>query len=122
MSSDPLHDVGADMEMTTKEAAAYLSGPVGYTISPKVMYGLKSFGLGPIVEKRGSRLVYRRSALDAFLLENGTNAMTWHLAAWRTVADQLRAINETEPDSFKDSFIENIDQRGKDEWDPDQAK
>lgn len=55
MSSDPLHDVGAGMEMTTQEAAAYLSGPVGYTISPRVMYGLKSFGLGPIVEKRGSR-------------------------------------------------------------------
>ncbi|NMR32336.1 hypothetical protein [Crystallibacter degradans] len=50
MSSDALDDPLPDMEMTTKEAAAYLSGPVGHTISTKFMYSLKAIGRGPVIE------------------------------------------------------------------------
>ena len=39
MSSDELDDLAGDMEMSTKEAAAYLSGPVGVTVNPKMSYG-----------------------------------------------------------------------------------
>jgi hypothetical protein len=65
-------DPAADMEMTTNEAAAYLSGPVGFTLSAKLVRDLRYLDRGPVVEKRGSRLVYRKSALDAFLTEYGT--------------------------------------------------
>lgn len=62
---DPLNpepeDPAADMEMTTKEAATYLSGPVGYTLSDKFVRGLTYVSRGLAVEKRGNRLVYRKS-------------------------------------------------------------
>lgn len=67
-----------DMEMTTNEAAAYLSGPVGYTVSAKFLRNLRYISRGPVVEKRGSRLVRRKSTLDAFLLENGTDPVVWY--------------------------------------------
>jgi hypothetical protein len=81
LSPDELDELAPDMEMTTKEAAAYLSGPVGYTISPKFMYGLKASARGPVVEKPGKNLVYRRSALDALLRENGTDPLFWMAGA-----------------------------------------
>ena len=62
MSSDEMNDLAADMEMSTKEAAAYLSGPVGDDISTKFMYGMKSMETAPgddqVVELLG------RSTLD----------------------------------------------------------
>lgn len=122
MSGDELDDLAADMEMTTKEAAAYISGPVGFTISPKVLYGLKSMSRGPIVEKRGRRLVYRRSALDAFLKENGTNPLVWIEGMYQVVADQLRAISANRPSLQFGPLIETLDKRDKDDWDPEQAK
>jgi hypothetical protein len=67
MNQNEIDGLAPDMEMSTKEAAAYLSGPVGYALSTKAMYGLKSLGRGPVTEKRGRNLVYRKSALDAFL-------------------------------------------------------
>lgn len=57
MSPDEMDGLAVDMEMTTKEAAAYLSGPVGCEIDARIMYGLTSLGRGPVVEKRGHRLV-----------------------------------------------------------------
>ncbi|WP_018771437.1 helix-turn-helix domain-containing protein [Arthrobacter sp. 162MFSha1.1] len=119
LSDDPL----PDMEMTTNEAAAYLSGPVGYAISAKFLRSLRYVSRGPVVEKRGSRLVYRKSTLDAFLQENGTNPIDWYAGIWREVADQLRAYSEaTGDDGFK-PLIETIEKRDPpDIWDPDQAK
>jgi hypothetical protein len=75
LERDEWDSLTSDMELTTKEAAAYLSGPVGHSLSPKLLYGLRSLDRGPVVEKRGRNLVYRRSALDAFLRENGTNPL-----------------------------------------------
>jgi hypothetical protein len=66
-------DPAADMEMTTNEATAYLSGPVGFTFTAKLVRGLRYLDKGPVVEKRDNRLVYRKSAHDAFLAEYGTN-------------------------------------------------
>ena len=80
------------MEMTSKEAAACLSGTVGYTVSPKFLRGLRYVDKGPVVDKRGSRLVYRKSALDAPLSENGTDPHAWMAGMWRDVADHLRGI------------------------------
>lgn len=74
---EPEFDAG-DMEMTTNEAAAYLSGPVGFELSAKFLRGLRYVSRGPVVEKRGSRLVYRKSTLDAFLRENGSDPTAWY--------------------------------------------
>ena len=112
-----------DMEMSSNEAAAYLSGPVGYTLSAKLVRGLRYLDAGPIVEKRGSRLVYRKSALDAFLNEHGTDPQVWIQPAWKKVSDQLRGIREATGDSGFDPLIETLDKRGpKDGWDADLAK
>ena len=95
-----------DMEMTTKEAAAYLSGPVGFEISVKFLYGLRSLSRGPVVEKRGRRLVYRKSTLDAFLRENSTDPTAWYAGMWREVANDLRAIAEATGDDGFNPLIE----------------
>ncbi|MDJ0459313.1 hypothetical protein PUN71_019080 [Arthrobacter sp. NQ7] len=111
------------MEMTSKEAAAYLSGPVGYTVSAKFLRGLRYASRGPVVEKRGSRLVYRKSTLDAFLLENGTDPTAWYAGMWREVAGQLRAIAEATGDDGFNPLIETLERRDPPEdWDPDLAK
>lgn len=82
------------MEMTSKEAAAYLCGPVGYTLSSKFVRGLRYLEMGPVGEKRGSRLVYRKSALDAVLREHGADPQVWIQPGWKKVSDQLRGIRE----------------------------
>jgi hypothetical protein len=117
-----MDDPAPDMEMSTKEAAAYLSGPVGYSISTKFMYGMKRMGEGPVVEKRGRNLVYRRSALDAFLRENGTDPGVWIENGFRIVADQLRALTAADPSLGFGPLIETLDKRDKNDWDPDEAK
>lgn len=122
MSSGPGDDPAADMEMSSKEAAAYLSGPAGYTLNAKFVRGLRYLEIGPIVEKRGSRLVYRKSALDAFLSENGTDPEVWIQGGWKKVADQLRGIAEATGDTGFGPLIETLDERGpRDGWDPDLA-
>jgi hypothetical protein len=99
MSAEHTDDLAAaDMEMTTKEAAAYLSGPVGFMLDARIMYGLRSVRRGPVAEKQGSRLVYRKSALDAFLREHGTDVTAWTEGMWREVAGDLRAISAARPD------------------------
>lgn len=122
MNPEEMDEMAPDMEMSTKEAAAYLSGPVGFTISAKLMYGLRSTGRGPVVEKRGRNLVYRKSALDAFLRENGTDPMAWIEGVFRDVADQLRVISAERPDLQFGPLIETLDKRDNDGWDPDQAR
>jgi hypothetical protein len=70
-----------DTGPAASEAAAYLSGPVGFTLSAKLVPDLRYLDRGPVVEKRGSRLVYRKSALDAFLTEylrEGCQQLEWH--------------------------------------------
>lgn len=61
-----------DVEMTTYEAAAYLSDPVGFELTAKFLRGPRHVSRGPVVEKRGSRLVYRKSTLDASRSEDAT--------------------------------------------------
>lgn len=123
MSEDITDDPTADMEMTSKEAAAYLSGPVGLQLSTKFVRDLKYISKGPIVEKRGSRLVYRKSALDAFLRENGTDPTAWFAGVWREVAGRLRDIAEATDDDGFDPLIGLLEKRDpSDKWDPDQAK
>lgn len=122
MDHGPSDDPAADMEMTSKEAAAYLSGPVGYTLSTKFVRGLKYVDKGPVVEKRGARLVYRKSALDAFLSENGTDPEAWMAGMWRDVADQLRSIAAATGDKGFEPLIEVLDKRDPDDWDPGKAE
>ena len=123
MGHAPRDDPAADMEMTSKEAVAYLSGPVGYTLSTKFLRGLTYVDKGPVVEKRGSRLVYRKSALDAFLSENGTDPGAWMAGMWRDVADQLRGIAATTGDTGFDGMIEALEKHDPpDDWVPDAAK
>ena len=123
MSADHAEELSAgDMEMTTKEAAAYLSWPVGLPLNTKLLYGLRGVRRGPVAEKRGARLVYRKSALDAFLRETGTDIMKWTEGMWQDVADQLRAISEQCPDLEFGPLIETLDNKDKRDWDPDQAK
>lgn len=122
MGPDGAEDVTADMEMTTKETAAYLSGPVGYLMGTQLMYCLRSVRRGPVAEKRGARLVYRKSALDAFLRENGTDVLKWTDGMWRDVADDLRAISAARPDLKFAPLIETLDNRDEADWDPDLAK
>lgn len=113
-----MDDPAADMEMTTNEAAAYLSGPVGMTLSAKLVRSLRYLDRGPLVEKRGSRLVYRKSALDAFLAEYGTNPYLWTQGVWREIAEQLRATG----DPGFNGLIETMEERDPVDWDPEQAK
>lgn len=111
-----------DMDMTSKEAAAYLSGPVGFEVSPKFLRNLRYVSRGPVVEKRGSRLVYRKSTLDAFLNENGTDPAAWYAGMWREVASDLRAIAEATGDAGFNPLIETLEKRDpRDDWDPDRA-
>lgn len=72
-----MDDLTPDMEMSSKEAPVCLSGPAGYTLNAKFVRGLRYLDIGPVVEKRGSRLVYRKSALGAFLRENGSDTEVW---------------------------------------------
>lgn len=65
-------------EMSTREAVAYMNEWTDFAINTEILYKLRSLQRGPIAEKRGRRLVYRRTALDAFLTENGTNPDQWH--------------------------------------------
>lgn len=121
MNQDDADSLVPDMEMTTKEAATYLSGPVGFTISPKFMYGLRSLHRGPVAEKRGRNLIYRRSALDAFLRENGTDPLVWMAGVWRDVADQYRAETAGRPELRSEELIETLESQ-EDDWDPDEAR
>ena len=66
--------------------------------------------------------MYRKSALDAFLREHGTDITKWSEGMWRDVADQLRVISEARPDLRFGPLIETLDKRDKDDSDPDQAK
>ena len=118
---DAVEDLAADMEMTTKEAVAYLSGPVGLPLSTKFMYCLRGVRRGPVAEKRGARLVYRKSPLDAFLRENGTDIMKWTEGMWRDVADDLRAISAALPNMKFGPLIEALEKRDETDWDPDEA-
>lgn len=114
-------DLAADMEMTSEEAAAYLSGPIGFPLTTKALRGLRYLRRGPVVEKRGSRLVYRKSALDAFLRENGTDPMAWMAGTWREVADRLRTLDEGS--GAFDPVIQNLERRDPPpDWDPEQAR
>lgn len=108
-------------ELSTKEAAAYLSKHTMVEISTEFMYSIKSTGHGPVVEKRGRRLVYRKDALDAFLTENGPNPLNW-IAGWsRDVVDQLRAAFGYE-DKQVEAIVLRLDPLRDDRWDPDAAK
>lgn len=107
-------------EMTTAEAAAYLSEHADYPVSTKYIYLLRSAGRGPIVEKRGSRLVFRREALDAFLAENGTDPERW-IGPWaKQVVEQLRSVLGYRDEQLE-SFVEALDPM-KDDLDPDDAR
>ena len=49
------------------------------------------------MEKRGRNLVYRRSALDAFLRENGTDMWVWIERIYRDAADHLQSSRSNVP-------------------------
>lgn len=101
-------------ELTTKEAAAYISERTTSPINEKVLYSLKALQRGPLEEKRGSRLVYRRDALDAFLSEFGSDPLRW-LEGWSNeVIRQMRSHGHE--DAQLESFVRDLDP-GNDGWD-----
>lgn len=95
--------------MSSKEAAAYLSGPVGYTLSAEFLRSLRYVGRGPLVEKRGVRLVYRKATLNAFLL--GGNWLR-RFVRWSAAT----GVGGFEP------LIETLEKRDPEDWDPDHAR
>lgn len=84
MDANDTDDPTAEAEMSTAEAAGYLSGLVGYSVSAEVLDSLSALGRGPVAENQGQSLRYRRSALDAFLRENGTDPMACAVVPGRT--------------------------------------
>lgn len=114
----------ADTEMSATEAAAYLDGLVGYSVSAEVLGSLNALGRGPVAENRGQGLVYRRSALDAFLRENGPDPMAWMAGAFRNFADQFDAVAADHPEWQSEELVERVDKlrsQDRDDWDPDKA-
>ncbi|GAA1759399.1 hypothetical protein GCM10009712_05040 [Pseudarthrobacter sulfonivorans] len=80
-----MDDPAADAEMSTAEAAGYLSSLVGCSVSAEIMDSLRAPGRGPVADNQGQNMRYRRSAIDVFLRENGTDPMAdrWRVAEWR---------------------------------------
>lgn len=84
--------------MTTKEAVAYLNEWLDSPISPEIVYKFRTLGLAPTAEKLANgRLVFRRSALDAFLAEFGTDPMKWTAGTSRHEIEKLRAEGHRDP-------------------------
>jgi hypothetical protein len=122
MDTNDMSDPGADMEMSTAEAAAYLSGLVDFSVSAEYLDSLRALGRGPVAENQGQSLSYRRSALDAFLREHGTDPTAWLAGVWRNVADQYEAATAEHPELRSAELIEKWRSRDSDGWDPDKAK
>ncbi|MFE4542297.1 hypothetical protein [Arthrobacter sp. NPDC056727] len=122
MDTNDMDDPTADMEMSPTEAAGYLSGLVGYSVSAEVLDSLRALGRGPVAEQQGQTLTYRRSALDAFLQENGTDPTAWMAGVWRNVADQYEAATAEHPELRSARLIEKWRSRDNGDWDPDKAK
>jgi hypothetical protein len=122
MDTNDMDDPTADVEMSTAEAAGYLSGLVGYSVSAEVLESLRALGRGPVAENQDQSLRYRRSALDAFLRENGTDPMAWMAGVWRNVADQYEAATAEHPELQSAQLIEKWRSRDSDGWDPDKAR
>jgi hypothetical protein len=57
--------VGADPGFVPKDAGAYLGGG-GSPLSESTLANWRTSGIGPEYEKIGGRVIYRKSALDAF--------------------------------------------------------
>lgn len=107
-----------DVEMTTREAAAYLSERTVFRVNADILYGLRALKTGPLVEKRGRRLVYTRERLDAFLREFGMDPRLWHTGYSRAQIAELRARGIHEP--AVEELIRAMDP-DPDGWDPDDA-
>lgn len=125
MDTNDMENPAADTEMSATEAAAYLGRLVGYSVSAEVLDSLNALGRGPVAENRGQGLVYRRSALDAFLRENGTDPMTWVAGAFRNFADQYDAVAADHPELQSEDLVRRVDKlrsQDRDDWDPDKAK
>lgn len=125
MDTNDRDNPAADMEMSGTEAAAYLSGLVNYSVKAEVLDSLNALGRGPVSENRGQGLVYRRSALDAFIRENGTDPMTWIAGAFRNYADQYEAVAAYHAELQSKELLEQADRLrsyDKDDWDPDKAR
>ena len=122
MEPEKQDDLLADMEMSTREAAAYLTGATdGPRLSIEFMHRLKACSMGPAVEKRGSRLVYRKSALDAFVRENGRDPDVWIEHVFRDLSDHMRALGDIQPDMDFGDLPDALDPRDSNDWDPDKA-
>lgn len=117
-----MDELAPDMEMSSKEAVAYLSGPVGYTLSAEFLRSLRYVGRGPLVEKRGARLVYRKATVDAFLLEHGTDPVAWYAAIWRELAEEIREVSAATGAGGFEPLIETLEKRDPEDWDPDHAR
>jgi hypothetical protein len=77
---------------------------------------------GPLVEKRGARLVYRKATLGAFLLEHGTDPAAWYAEIWRDLVEEIRVVSAATGVGGFDPLIERLEKRDPEDWDPDQAK
>lgn len=123
MDANDMNDPAPDITMSSTEAAAYLSGLVGYRVSAEVLESLNALGRGPVTEEQGQSSVYRRSALDAFFRENGADPMVWMAGAWRTIADQVEAVTTDHPELRSETFVDKLRNLESDDgWDADKAR
>ncbi|MFW0772308.1 hypothetical protein ACLRGI_03985 [Paenarthrobacter nitroguajacolicus] len=123
MDANDMNDPAPDKTMTSTEAAAYLSGLVGYGVSAEVLESLNALGRGPVAEERDPSLAYRQSALDAFLRENGADPTVWMAGAWRTIADQIEAVTADHPELRSETFVEKLRNLESDDgWDAGKAR
>ena len=122
MDANDEDDPTAEAEMSTSEAAAYLSGLVGYSVSAEVLDSLNALGRGPVAENQGQSLRYRRSAIDAFLREYGTDPTGWMAGVWRNTADQYEDATPEHPAQRSADLTEAWTTRASAGEAPDNAK
>jgi hypothetical protein len=122
MDTNDMDDPTAEAEMSTAEAAGYLSALVDFSVSAEYLESLNALGLGPAAENQGQGLRYRRSAIDAFLREYGTDPTAWLAGVWRNTADQYEAATAEHPELRSPELIEKWRNRDNDDWDPDKAR
>jgi hypothetical protein len=67
-------------------------------------------------------LSYRKAALDAFLLEHGTDPLAWYAGIWLDLADEIRVVSAATGVGGFEPLIETLEKRVPEDWEPDQAK
>ncbi len=113
----------ADMEMSSKEAVAYLGGPAGHALSAKFRRELRYIGLGPVVR---SAVAAPFTASQRWMRSSASSVRTRRcgcMTSGRRLPTVCVAWLPPPGSLGYDQIIETLDKQGPpDVWDPDQAK